>query len=53
MKSSNNDNNASKTLALDHLGVIAGRLCANSLKWGKSGDAGTVNSSSLKTIDEV
>lgn len=53
VKSSNNDNNASKTLALDHLGVIAGRLRANLLKWGKLGEAGTVDSNSLKTIDEA
>ncbi|KAI5117240.1 hypothetical protein M0805_001558 [Coniferiporia weirii] len=54
IKSSNNDNNASKALALDHLGVIAGRLRANTLKWGKSSTGKPSEpESSLQTIDEI
>ncbi|KIJ54752.1 hypothetical protein M422DRAFT_775001 [Sphaerobolus stellatus SS14] len=44
------DNNAAKTLALDHLGVIAARLVTSSLKF-KKGSAG--NEGHLKNIDEI
>ncbi|THG98726.1 hypothetical protein EW145_g7376 [Phellinidium pouzarii] len=54
VKSSNNDNNASKAMALDHLGVIAGRLRANMLKWGKiSSEEYPGSDSPLQTIDEI
>lgn len=33
---SQNDSNATKSLALDHLGVIAGKLRANSVNWKDS-----------------
>ena len=42
------DNNAAKTLALDHLGVIAARLVTSSLKFNNPGEEGL-----LKNLDEV
>ncbi|KAI0317644.1 hypothetical protein OF83DRAFT_1120276 [Amylostereum chailletii] len=46
------DNNAAKTLALDHLGVVAARLRSSNLKFKPSGpeDKGTV---ALKSLDEI
>lgn len=53
MKSSN-DNNASKSLALDHLGVIAGRLRANMIKCGRLMTERTLETDGrVKTMDEV
>ncbi|KAH8114301.1 hypothetical protein DFH11DRAFT_1508962 [Phellopilus nigrolimitatus] len=54
VKSSNNENNASKAMALDHLGVIACRLRANLMKWGKTGaEEITSPGLSLRSVDEV
>lgn len=52
MKSSNQtDNNAAKTMALDHLGVIAARIRSSMLRAKKGADDdGFVG---LKTLDEV
>ena len=52
---SQNDNNASKALALDHLGVIAGRLRSAMLKFERAAakNAGNEGSGSLKPIEEV
>lgn len=50
-----NDNNASKAMALDHLGVIAGRLRANMMKFGRTRlDVRPLRAeASLRTVDEV
>ncbi len=45
---SQNDNNAVKTLALDHLGVIAAHLRTSTLKFKRDGDK-----SILSPLDEV
>lgn len=45
---SQNDNNAVKTLALDHLGVIAAHLRTSSLKFRHDS-----NGSALTPLDEV
>ncbi|KAL5519986.1 hypothetical protein ACEPAG_1646 [Sanghuangporus baumii] len=55
VKSSNNDNNALKALALDHLGIIAARLRANALKWSKpdndaSSNAGVI---AIENLDDL
>lgn len=51
---SNNDNNAAKATALDHLGLIAGRLRANNLKWNRHvGHVDMVAESSLQSVEEV
>jgi cohesin loading factor subunit SCC2 len=42
------DNNAAKTVALDHLGVIAARLTTSSLKFRNVPDRETV-----KSLEEV
>jgi cohesin loading factor subunit SCC2 len=47
--SSQTDNNAAKTMALDHLGVIAARIRSSMLRT-KQGDDGFVG---LKPLDEV
>ncbi|EJC97952.1 uncharacterized protein FOMMEDRAFT_114738 [Fomitiporia mediterranea MF3/22] len=54
VKSSGNDNNASKAMALDHLGTIAGRLRSNAQKWSKESDGGDQNAGTacLKSLDE-
>ena len=52
MKSTNQtDNNAAKTIALDHLGVIAARLRSTSLKF-KQIENGS-DSPALRPLDEV
>lgn len=48
--SSQTDNNAAKTMALDHLGVIAARIRSSMLKAMGTGGDGFLG---LKTIDEV
>lgn len=54
MKSTNNDNNASKAVALDHLGVIAGCLRANMMKCGRLPADGKASlDSPVKALDEV
>jgi cohesin loading factor subunit SCC2 len=51
VKSSNQtDNNAAKTMALDHLGVIAARIRSSMLRSKQDADDGFVG---LKTLDEV
>jgi cohesin loading factor subunit SCC2 len=44
------DNNAAKTLALDHLGVIAARLTTSSLKFRKESKSG---GGALTSVDDV
>ncbi|EMD39745.1 hypothetical protein CERSUDRAFT_150412 [Gelatoporia subvermispora B] len=46
---SQSDNNAAKTMALDHLGVIAARLRSSMLKYKDEND----NPSSLRPLDEI
>ncbi|KAI0064180.1 hypothetical protein BV25DRAFT_1934347 [Artomyces pyxidatus] len=46
--SSQTDNNAAKTIALDHLGVIAARLRSSTLKCSETG-----GESNLKPLDEI
>ncbi|KAL5482593.1 SCC2 [Sanghuangporus weigelae] len=55
VKSSNNDNNASKALALDHLGIIAARLRANALKWSKPDNDASTNAGvmAIKSLDDL
>jgi cohesin loading factor subunit SCC2 len=54
VKSSNQaENNAAKTIALDHLGVIAARIRSSTLKFKRADIALSINSSSLKPLDEV
>lgn len=43
------DNNAAKTVALDHLGIIAARLTTSSLKFKNDVD----HESPLKSLEEV
>ncbi|KAG5653655.1 hypothetical protein H0H81_011615 [Sphagnurus paluster] len=49
VKTSQSDNNAAKTIALDHLGIIAARIRSTMLKFG-SDDTKT---RSLKPLDEI
>lgn len=49
----NNENNAGKATALDHLGLIAGRLRANNLKWSKNTEIGSSFDSALQPLEEV
>ncbi len=52
IKSANqNDNNASKSMALEHLGVIAGRVRSNMLK--NAGASGDKQETASKPLDEV
>ncbi|KAK1217276.1 Sister chromatid cohesion protein 2 [Marasmius sp. AFHP31] len=53
VKSNNSDNNAAKTMALDHLGVIAAKIRSSYLKFqeGKGGDE--KKSRVLKTLDDI
>lgn len=53
--SSQVDGNAQKSMALDHLGVIAGRLRQCMLKNGRagSGDKNVATESNLRTMEEV
>jgi hypothetical protein len=55
IKTSNQaENNAAKTIALDHLGVIAARIQSNILKFKQSGvDGNRPSSASLKPLDDV
>ncbi|KAL5501640.1 SCC2 [Sanghuangporus vaninii] len=55
VKSSSNDNNASKALALDHLGIIAARLRANALKWSKADSDASTNAgvTAIKSLDDL
>jgi cohesin loading factor subunit SCC2 len=56
IKTSNQaENNAAKTIALDHLGVIAARIQSNILKFKQSGVDGNrpIDSASLKPLDDV
>lgn len=50
---SSNENNAGKATALDHLGLIAGRLRSNALKWNKRNKAGIESKYVLLPIEEV
>lgn len=51
MKSTNqSDNNASKTIALDHLGVIAARIRSSALKF-QANDPD--NNTKMKPLDDV
>jgi len=53
IKTSNQaENNAAKTIALDHLGVIAARIQSNILKFKQSGVDGN-QSAPLKPLDDV
>ncbi|KAL0563317.1 Sister chromatid cohesion protein 2, partial [Marasmius crinis-equi] len=54
VKTNHSDNNAAKTMALDHLGVIAAKIRSSYLKFqeGKSGDE-KAKSRILKTLDEI
>jgi cohesin loading factor subunit SCC2 len=55
VKSSNShvDSNAAKTMALDHVGVIAARIRSNILKVQKAIEEGSSSYSGLKSLDEV
>lgn len=57
MKTSNQvENNAAKTIALDHLGVIAARIRSNTLKFShheRDGGGETMNYASLTPLDQV
>lgn len=50
---SHTDNNAAKTIALDHLGVIAARIRSSMLKFQKVGNELGSKSRTLKSLDEV
>ncbi|KAJ7457662.1 hypothetical protein B0H11DRAFT_208709 [Mycena galericulata] len=54
VKTSQTDNNAAKTMALDHLGVIAARIRTSMLKFqpGGSGDSAP-KTKPLKPLDEI
>lgn len=54
IKTSNqSENNAAKTIALDHLGVIAARIRSSTLKFKQSDIDGGPSRSPLKPMDEV
>ena len=50
---SQSDNNAGKTMALDHLGVIAARIRTSTLKIEKTSSDGADGTKNFKTMDEV
>jgi cohesin loading factor subunit SCC2 len=47
------ENNAARTIALDHLGTIAARIRASTLKFEKASKDGGHSWTDLKTMDEV
>jgi cohesin loading factor subunit SCC2 len=50
---SQNDNNAQKSMALDHLGIIAGRLRQCVQKYGRTAEKSNAIGLNLKTVEEV
>jgi cohesin loading factor subunit SCC2 len=52
-KSAQADSNAAKTMALDHLGVIAARIRSSTLKVQKDVKEGESKYIGLKPLDEV
>ncbi|KAJ7246366.1 hypothetical protein C8J57DRAFT_1675032 [Mycena rebaudengoi] len=53
VKTTHVDNNAAKTMALDHLGVIAARIRTSMLKFKPSDDGSAPKSKPLKPLDEI
>ncbi|RDB15317.1 Protein rad9 [Hypsizygus marmoreus] len=53
VKTSHADNNAAKTIALDHLGVIAARIRSSALKVQPKGGESVSKSRGLKPLDEI
>lgn len=53
IKTNQTDNNAAKTIALDHLGVIAARIRSSALKVHAQGSDTGPKSRLLKPLDEV
>jgi cohesin loading factor subunit SCC2 len=47
------DSNAAKTLALDHLGVIAARIRSSALKVEQAKDRDEFHAGALKSVDEA
>jgi cohesin loading factor subunit SCC2 len=50
---SQTDNNAAKTISLDHLGVIAARIRSSMLKVQQAGSESNSKFKALKPLDEV
>ncbi|KAF7365521.1 Sister chromatid cohesion protein [Mycena venus] len=53
VKTTQTDSNAAKTMALDHLGVIAARIRSSMLKFQPSKDESAPKSKPLKPMDEI
>ncbi|KAG7088631.1 hypothetical protein E1B28_012603 [Marasmius oreades] len=53
VKTNHSDNNAAKTIALDHLGVIAARIRSSFLKLQETTDETRAKSRILKPFDEI
>lgn len=50
---SQTDNNAAKTIALDHLGVIAARIRSSTIKVQRGGADSEAKLKTLKPLDDV
>jgi cohesin loading factor subunit SCC2 len=53
VKTNQSDTGAARSMALDHLGVIASRLRSTSLKFGSRSSTESSENRILKSIDEV
>jgi cohesin loading factor subunit SCC2 len=53
VKTNQSDIGAARSVALDHLGVIASRLRSASVKFGKSSATGCSGKRALKPMEEV
>ena len=53
VKTNHSDNNAAKTMALDHLGVIAAKIRASYLKFQEDKGSDEKKSRTIKTLDDI